>query len=89
MKKYTNKILLITAAIILIVNVVFVSIATQKYKNGTLYEWFGNISVQEKCSSNGIIYQENPTDTVSQIIINESVNDESDTTIEKVMINIR
>lgn len=39
--------------------------------------------------TNGIIYQENPTDTVSQIIINESVNDESDTTIEKVMINIR
>lgn len=89
MKKYTNKILLITAAIILIVNVVFMSIAIQKYKNGTLKEWFGNIAVRENYSNNSIFYHTDSSDTISQVIIDESVNDESDTTINKVMINIR
>jgi hypothetical protein len=89
MKKITNKILIITGCVILIVNIVFVSIAIQKYKNGTLYEWFGNCTVRENHSDNRIIYCEESTDTTSQIVIDESTDPGSDTTVNKVMVKIR
>ena len=89
MKKITNKILIITGIIILIINIIFMSIAIQKYKNGTLYEWFGDITVRENHSNNGIIYCEESTDTTSQIIIDETTHPGSDTTINKVMFKIK
>jgi len=39
MKKLTNKILLITLGIILIINVTFVTVLIYKYNNNTLIEW--------------------------------------------------
>jgi hypothetical protein len=39
MKKLTNKILLITLGIILIINVIFVTVLICKYNNNTLIEW--------------------------------------------------
>lgn len=51
MKKYTNKILIITGIIILIINIILITIAIQKYENGTLNEWFGDVVIEETTES--------------------------------------